>query len=426
VYYIDPGFAWHAIGTCTLNLTTPASIQDNGIQAMLVDGSSNGYFWNLFDHGQASYQAITDANFTGGTRVDTIDSFLVWAVPASITFQSSLSNQLQPLDPTYIAGKTNYPDLLQTLIVNRHEILLLGTFKSEIWYDAGNALFPFGELPGAYIEHGIGAKYSAAAADIAVYWLGRDLQSGNQGMVFRQRGYETKRISNHALEYAMQQMAKTSTISDAIGWTYQQGGHVFYVLDFPSADQTWVYDESIGDPTLAWHQRGWTDAQGTLHRNRGTFGAALYGQNCALDWQTGLLYKLDPDTFTDTLSVNGTPGPVSYTRTFPHLMSGVDQKTGQAILAQGRMVQHSRFLLDAEVGTSTDASPQFTLRWSNDRGRTWTSETLQGAGALGQYITRPNWRGLGQAMDRVYEVSWSFQGQCGLNGAWVDGQVLAQ
>lgn len=425
VYYIDTSYVWHSIGTL-LTGNTPVSMQDNGIQVMLVDGSTRGYKWNLSDHGAATFATLTDENFTGGTRVDYIDTFLVWAIPGTKNFQSSLSNQIEPMDGTYIAAKTDYPDPLATLLVNRHELLLLGTQKSEIWYDAGNALFPFAELPGAYIEHGAAAKYSVASADIAAYWLGGDLQSGKQGMVFRQRGYETKRISNHALEYQMQLMAKTGTIADAVGSTYQQGGHVFYRLTFPTGNQTWIYDESIGDPMLAWSQRCWTDLQGRLQRDRAIFDFVVNGVNCALDWETGALYQLDPDTYTDTVA--SASGPITYIRTFPHLLAGVDVASGQTVLSQGRMVMHERFQLDAECGTSTDTdpAPQFTLRWSDNRGKTWGTDVLQSAGELGKYETRPNWRGLGQAMDRVYEVSWSFTGQCGLNGAWVQGKVLAQ
>ena len=50
---------------------------------------------------------------------------------------------------------------------------------------------------------------------------------------------------------------KVKTIADAIAFAYQQEGHVFYVLTFPTGDATWVLDltttEKIGYPV--WHQR---------------------------------------------------------------------------------------------------------------------------------------------------------------------------
>ena len=52
-------------------------------------------------------------------------------------------------------------------------------------------------------------------------------------------------VSNHALEQALQSY---STISDAICFGYQDAGHQFYVMSFPTANKTWVFDtvETLG------------------------------------------------------------------------------------------------------------------------------------------------------------------------------------
>lgn len=423
VYSVDNGWNFVLLGQITPGLTTPCSMVDNGIQVMLVDGSANGWTWNLVDN--SGFAQIADVSFSGADRVDYIDTFVLWNVPGTNQFRSTLSNQILPLDPLYIASKTNWPDPLASLIVNKHELVLLGQVKTERWYDAGDAQFPFAELPGDYIEHGVVAKYSVASADIAVYFLGRDLQG--IGVVFRLRGYTCERISNHALEVAIRKMYSAGTIADAIGYTYQQDGHLFYVLSFPSGNQTWVFDEAVGDPEIAWHQRVWVDGQGALNRDRTNGYASLYGKQVSIDWENGDLYSFDLDKYSDT--VNGVESNCTYIRTFPHLMSGLDPRSGAPVLANGKMVKHERFLLDIEVGNAPqagDAQPVVYLRWSDDRGKTYGQDVLQPAGALGQYETRPQWRGIGQAMDRVYEVEYSHGGAAALNGAWVEGTVLGQ
>ena len=421
VFQINPDWSTTLLGDITPGLVNPVSIIDNGIQALVVDGSPNGWIWNIT--GTPAFQQLVDPTglFVGADRVDYIDTFILFNIPGTIFFGSSLSSELT-FDPTYFAGKTDYPDLLQTLIVNRHEILLLGSLKTECWYDAGNALFPFAELPGAYIEHGIAAKYSIASQDISVYWLGQDLQG--HGVVFRYRGYTTARISNHAVEFAIREMASSVGISDAIGYTYQQDGHVFYVIQFPAGNQTWVFDESIGNPDDGWHQEAWTNpTDGSLNRHRGNCAAFINGINVVGDFESGTIYKMDLDAYTDT--VNGRAGPITCVRTFPHIGAGVGP-TGQMIEYDGHRMMVTAFAADFEAGNSDLAFPsqEISLRWSTDRGRTFGNYVLQEAGAQGDYLVQPIWRDLGISRDPVFEISHSINGPAALNGAWIDVKVL--
>ena len=423
-YQIGANWALTHLGDLSPGRSNPCSFTDFGAAVgigLVVDGSSQGWQVNL---ASGAFSAVIDptGSFVGADRVDYIDTFVLFNIPGTNQFGCTLSNELA-FDQLNLAAKTDYPDLLQTLIVNRHEIILFGTLKSEIWYDAGNAQFPFAELPGAYIEHGTVAKYSVASADISVFWLGMDLQG--QGYVFRQRGYETTRISNHALEWTLSQVQEAGgTLTDAIGYTFQKSGHLFYVLQFPSADMTWVYDDAVQDPLIAWHQEAWTDSNGTLHRHRGNCCAFINGVNVCGDWQNGTLYAMDFGSFTD--EVLGVPGPISFIRTFPHLGAITSREGFPAIPTDGRRVVFNRLMLDMECGTTGDLSEfpaQITCRYSDDRGKTWRGVVLQSAGAQGQYDTWPLYNNLGEARDRVFEIEYSIPGPAALNGAWVDGQL---
>jgi hypothetical protein len=83
---------------------------------------------------------------------------------------------------------------------------------------------------------------------------------------------------------------------------------------------------------------------------------------------------------------------------------------------EGKQVVHSQFIAALQPG---QLSPdEVTLRWSDDGGQTWGQplvQTVHGA-TNGQY----SWRRLGMARDRVYELSWTAQGETALNGAWVE------
>lgn len=427
VYSISPTWVLTNLGQLLTARTNPVILTDNGLEIMLVDGSQQGY---TIDLGTNNFALIVDDAFTGATGVDTIDTFCLWNFPGTNKWGSTLSNQIVPLDPTYIAAKADYPDPLMRLIVNRHEILLIGALKSEIWYDAGNALFPFAELPGAYIEHGTCAPYSVASADISVFWLSQDLQG--VGYVMRQRGYDTTIISNYALSVAIRKMADSVGISDAIGYTYTQDGHAFYVLSFPAGNQTWVYDDSIGDPLYGWHQRCWTDGQGVLQRDRTNCQAYLYGKNVVGDWENGILYALDLNTYSDT--VDGVKYVTSYIRTFSHVGQGTQApRVGQMLEADGKRMTFQRFTADIESGAGPGQLPldannvpspdEIWLSWSNDRGKTFGEPVKQSNGAPGEWLTQPKWDQTGQARDRVFRLEHSIDGPAALNGAWIEVSV---
>jgi hypothetical protein len=428
VYSINPlTWAMTKIGSLSVPLTNLCSLTDNGTTGFLVDASTKGYSFNILDG--SSYATIVDATgtFTGSLKVDYLDTYMLWAEQNSILFGSTESNQLT-FNATFVAGKTGYPDLLQTLYVNWHQLLLFGEVRSEIWYDAGNPLFPFALLPGAYIEWGVVAPRSVAGINNDVYWLGQGF--GGTGLVLRQRGYETRVVSNHAISYAITQMLKAGIdITDAVGNCYTQEGHVFYVLTFQAGDQTWVFDESIDSPDEAWHQRGFSDSNGILHRERAISYAYLANTNVVQDWQNGALYALDLDHYFDTCDDGDGQGvfdrPITRTRTFSQL-KGIGFPIPQPI--DYRRVRLKAFFAELECGNSpdgvNDTPPSITLRVSFDRGRSYDNGILQSAGHPGEYRTLPAWSPLGVGRWPVLELSWSYPGKTSLGGGWVDGEIL--
>lgn len=435
LFRINSDWSGTLIGAITAGLTTPVSMADNGFDWMLVDGSSQGWTGKLTD---TSFGLVVDPTagsdtptFVGADRVDYLDGFLVFNQINSRKFGSTEADKVTfpnpggtpPAPSFYVATKNGWPDIIMSLYVNRHEIILFGRLKSEIWYDAGNALFPFAPVPGSYIEHGMIAKYSAASYDIETYWLAQNLQGF--GIVNRFRGYVTQRISNHALEFAIREMQRTVGISDAIGFCYQMDGHAFYMLTFPAGNQTWVYDATIEDPNLAWHQECCTDAAGLLQRHRARCAAVINALNVVGDHTDNTIYRLDLDSYVDT--IGGVSRPIICIRGFPHLGHARLAGSGQSVNLDGRRVQFARFELDLESGTGPlelDGSPaKVILRWSDDRGKTWGTDVLQSAGEPGIFYTYPQWLGLGMARDRVFEIQHQIAGPAACQGAWIDAEV---
>lgn len=474
IYSVDATWRFFTIGQISTSTMTPVSMQDNGTDMAIVDGSTSGWVVNLTTNAMTPYPGISvssatvaaggaggangavvltlvggtgptpaqlngtisggaltaiqsvanggaysvlaagvysvtggglagatvnvvpNANaFLGADKVDYIDTFLVFNQPGTRNFYSSLSNTTR-LDPTYVASKTSYPDNLQTLIVCHRELWLLGSQKStELWYDAGGTQFPFQIEPGVYIEQGCIAKYSVARHDVEIFWL--SVNADGKATVFMGKDYKAVPISTYAIA---DQLSKYPTISDAVGMVYQQMDHVFYVLTFPTANATWVYDRTEN----LWHERAWIDANGVKNRIRPGFLCQAYGKILAGDWQNGTLYQYDLANNTD----NGMP--IRRERTFPHLVN------------QSKRNSYSRFIADMESGDTLDQNDYLiTLSWSDDRGKTWKNPLTQSLGKQGEYLVWPTWPGsLGMARDKLFKLSWTCPSNTALNGAYVN------
>lgn len=428
------------------NATTPVSMADNGLVILIVDGSPNGYGIDMVTRQFAPVSGQNGA-FFGADRVDVVDTFFVLNVPGTNLWYISLSEvdlsnlmgTVSPdqtaaaFDPLDIAAKSGYPDAIQGVIVMHREPWLVGTQTSEVWYDAGNADFTFGILPGVFIEHGAVAKYSLAKQDLSVFWLSQDKQG--QAIVLMGNQYAAKRVSTHAIE---QQIQGYATVSDAIGFTYQQLGHTFYVLTFPTADATWVYDVAED----LWHERVWIDTNGIEHRHRANNAANAYGINVVGDWQTGALYQWDLETFTDF------GGPIVRRRGFPIMRQ------------DSRRVEYTRLVLDVDVGEVaatawntpggldelldsdfqpildsnnspilTDATvptgslaypvpfgPKISLRYSDDRGKNWGNPIVKDMGATGIFNRSVLFTRMGIGRNRVFEAFWDGPYFTAING----------
>ena len=223
--------------------------------------------------------------------------------------------------------------------------------------------------------------------DNQIYWLGQDERG--TGIVYAMSGDVPARISTHAVEWQIQQYAD---ISDATSYTYQQDGHQFYVLNFPSADTTWVFDVATG----VWHERA-EFSNGAFARHRANNKCVFANEVVVGDFENGNIYTLDLDIYAD----NG--ATQKWLRSWRALPTGENDFN--------RTAQHA-LQLNCEAGVGLNAGqgsdPQAMLRWSDDGGHTWSNEHWRSMGVIGKYGFRTIWRRLGMTTklrDRVYEVS---------------------
>ena len=367
----------------TVSGTGPVSIADNGTQLFFAC-NPDSYIYNEVTN---VFQQITDPDFPGAVTVGYLDGYFVFNEPDSQrVWVTSLLDGLS-VDPLDFASAEGSPDGLVALIVDHREAWLFGTDSVEVWYDAGLPDFPLTRIQGAFNEIGCVAAFSVAKLDNALFWLGTDARG--QGIVYRANGYTGQRVSTHAIEYAI---AQYSDISDAVAYTYQQEGHAFYVLTFPTGNATWVYDVA----TQAWHERaGWLN--GAFTRHRSNCQCNFLGNTVVGDFENGNIYKMSLDVYSDNGDIQ------KWLRSWRALPTGTNNLKRTA---------HHSLQLNCEAGVGLidgqGSDPQAMLRWSDDGGHTWSNEHWSPMGKIGAYYQRVFWRRLGMTLklrDRVYEVS---------------------
>lgn len=355
------------------------SIADNGLQMMLVDGS-HGYILTLATN---IYAQITDPDFPGADTVGFLDGYFVFNIPNTGMFGITALYDGFDVNALDIATAEGSPDLLIGLLIDHREVWLFGSQTTEVFFNSGNASFPIERIQGAFMEHGCAAKGSPAKLDNSVFWLGQD--DKGRGMVFRATNYQPTRISTHAIEHAINQYAD---ISDAASYTYQEEGHSFYVLNFPTGDATWVYDAA----TQMWHERAYLNVDGTLSRDRADNHMFAFGKHLLGDHITSALYEASLDIYADY------DRPLKAIRSAPHYTK---DRNG---------VFYPVFELGLETGVGLDGiqqgdDPVAMLRWSNDGGHTWGNYKNRAIGRIGAFAQRLRWNRLGWSRDRVFEVS---------------------
>ena len=410
LYKVDQSYAATLIGI--VGNTGPVSMAMNGTQ-LFIAANGPSYVYNAVDN---TY--VENSAFPRAQTVTFIDGYFIFNEPNSQKFWVTESYDGTVLDGASVANAEGSPDGLVSLIADHNELWLFGGNSVEVWYDAGLPPpgVPFQRIQGAFNEIGCAATYSVAKLDNSLFWLGADARG--KGIVYRANGYTGVRVSTHAVEYAI---AQYDNISDAIAYTYQQEGHAFYVLTFPSANATWVYDAS----TQAWHERGsWANDQFIRHRSN--CRAVFNGEVLVGDFQSGNIYAFDLDVYSDNGGVQKwirswralPTGQNNLKRTAQHSMQ-LDCEVGFTLPPVSQPVflttededdiitESYDFLID-ETSVTINPQPAVLLRWSDDGGHTWSNYHGKDMGTTGQTGKRVIWRRLGMTMklrDRVYELS---------------------
>lgn len=370
-----------AVGTNSI-----ASVNTVGLTITMATPATGSFVSDTFTLTIQTFGQITDPGFLGSNRIAFIEGWLIFQQPGTRTFYTTGPVTYSMLFPgAFFALKDSSTDNLITIYENNRELWLIGERTSEVWYNAGGQNFAFSRIPGVGPQIGCSAVNSITRLGPVLIWLAQNEQGENLVVVTNQ--YSWERVSNHGFEH---QISQYPVISDAIGYAYEEEGHLFYMLTFPTADVTWCYDAS----TEQWHKRlSWNQSQGQYHRHLSNCFMNLSDVRIVGDYQNGLLYQMSRSFYTDNGAI------LRALRRTPHLWQKANRQ--RIFFAQLQV----EFTPGVGLTSGQGSNPQAMLRFSDDGGFTWSDEMWVTIGAIGETRNRAIWYLLGESRDRIWEVS---------------------
>lgn len=266
------------------------------------------------------------------------------------------------------------------VIKHREFLVAFGSKSIEYWYTASGVASPspFRRSRINAIERGALHGDTIAEANEGVFFVGDDnrvyLTSSSQNIQV---------LSNWYVENILKERGE---YDDFNAYIIRENEHVMYCLNVGHRP-TLVFDLS----TRLWHERSTSSIESpwTAWSGRWAWGYnfMMCGEEGTSEPCVGVLDRnVYDDNGKDIIRVMQSP----------------------VMESDGNRIAYSEVVVNFESGPRglmpDDAEPQAYLSWSDNFGRTWSSELGRTIGKIGQSEKRTIWRRLGQARFRVFRL----------------------
>ncbi len=353
---------------------------DDGVNLFIVTNS-------VVYHYNSTVQIVTDANIAGAKSVDFINNQFLYTKDNFTTVSNvgdgTTANGLN------IIGEETEPDPLVRDFVFDEVIYRFGTHSTVAWYNSGRGNPPIEKLQGRIFQVGLAAIHSVIRTDDAMYWLGDDFR------VYRASAGSKQVVSTEPLSKEIAGFASFTELDaiDAVGNTITLGGNSFYIITFPTANRTFMLNESLG-------ALGWSEISSGLDKGRyqGNSFIQFNGRTYVADVSSGSVYTLDVSVHTNNSD------PIRRERT-------TSSVNGDLLGAKGKRVQMSKakFIMESGVGliNGQGDNPRIMVEHSDDGGNTWAHGGWPQVGRLGEFTLQVEYYNLDTFYDRIFRISTS-------------------
>lgn len=380
------GQQWFVVGTDLVGITSGgvvtaySGITTSGSRCVIARGRTKLAIvdgTNIYSFDGSSITVVSDSDRPAApTHITYLDGYFIANDDGTDDYYISAIDDPTSWGALDFNEALALPDDITALIATTKDLYLFGPSGTEVHFNSNNPDFPFEPYPGGVIEVGIAAPHSLVKSVYGLIMLGGNDEGDT--VVVRINGFQATPISDDDMNYQINSLSRTD---DAIGSIYRRFGRTFYVLTFPAADKTFVFD--IGKE-LAFHRKSWD-----LGRWRGAGIGHIAGATFVGDFENGRIYQFSDAVYDE----NGD----TIERERITQMQHVD----------GKSFTTHKLILDVEAGvgltTGQGEDPQMMMQYSDDGGKTWSSELWRSMGRIGEYRHRVEWDGLGESTGRIYK-----------------------
>lgn len=374
-----------AVSRGTINGSDWVTMED-GTGQLFIAAGANGYVLNMTSNVLAE---VTDPDWRGSYDVAELNGvFIFIALDQPDQFYISAIDDGSTLDALDFSSADAQPDDIVTVRVLKQEAYFFGDLSTEVWTFVGDSDFPLVRYNSTPIDIGIVGRRAAIKAADTLIFVGKTERG--TGIVYMINGHQPQRISNEAVEAALQ--ASGVDLSECSMWARQGVGYEHVGINAPGMPTTWVFDAA----TREWHEQAeLVDGEYTALRvdqvsQLGTAQHAIAGEK---------QYTVDASTYTLGGDV------LVRERTWPHLIS----PSMEPVVYTG-----------LELACTTGHGGNVTLEISNDGGFNFGPPLLRSLGAIGRWMQRVRWFPLGSARDRVFRLRCTDAVPFNIHGATVE------
>jgi len=374
----DNGLTWIA---STIPITTGLQFLEEGIYVSFITTTAHIIADNW------TFLAEVNSSFYPPVIPAYQDGYGLYPRQRSQRFYYTAIEDFSRVDPVAYESAITYADNIAGAASMNQELYVIGTDSMQLYHTSNNADLPFLPRTNLVINYGCIAPYTIqVGSDNILFMLARN-KSGDR-IIINIENYDVKTISTEPL---MDELTTYSRVDDAFAYIIEMTTNIFYIISFPSADKTWVYNLKM-DQWAEWSSEWDNTFPEELPTRQGMFRGSCHvvfdGKNIVGDLASGKLYS-----FTDRFNKD-------------HDRNIFHQRTAKCLYGDDDWITMNSLIIDVQRGeTLINSPPQLMLQISRDGGQTWGSEMWRTSGNTGAYRHRALWTNLGTARNFTFRLT---------------------